>query len=359
VGEELRSVASMLVLTLLIFSLISKAASVTPNGELNITKLSSEIPDPSSFSNVTIHEGDLIVGNSTELLIENCLFNVTGNLRISEKARVVIRNASLVLNWNASQPLERTGWRTRHIVVENNSRLEVSECDIILTGEGLATEYCGFLLFDQAFVNLTLTNFTHKWGKGEVIYLYGASTLEMNHVKLSTIGSNQWGQMVKSWILGYNKVDIHSRSSIIDGIEFFGNCTADLYSLEVEFFQTDHSDCSQIKVYDSKIKELKTGIGTASSIWLENCTIGTLQILGNSQTWLHNSLEVENYYSNDGKVFIVWDLPFIGQLSIPYLWAPFIIPIIVTIIMSVVILLFVIKYLRTKRKSMVDIQESV
>ena len=183
----------------------------------------------------------------------------------------------------------------------------------------------------------------------------------MNQVSLSTFDSSQWYvSKIASGIICYDQVLILARSSIVDSIYFLsGNCSAYFWSSEIETFEVIFDDHSEIEIFDSTFETLSTWSDSSTSIWLENCTIETLVIRGNSHVWLHNSLVVEDYYLRGDYVFAVWDLPFIGHLSVPFLWAPFIIPIIVTIIGSVVILLFVIKYLRAKRKSMVDIQEPV
>jgi hypothetical protein len=45
--------------------------------------------------NVTIHEGDLIINGTQTYVIENCTYIQRGNIRVSDSARVKVRNAIL------------------------------------------------------------------------------------------------------------------------------------------------------------------------------------------------------------------------------------------------------------------------
>ncbi len=352
--------ASVFVLILLIFNLISKATTVQHKEEPTTMKLSSELSRSYSFGNVTTHEGDLIVGNTSELLIENCLFNITGKLIISGEARVVVRNTLFISYWNVSEQPDYSSagnpWRTRHIIVKNNAKLRVFNCDFMFYRRIAESVRCSILLFDQADVNITSASFIHKEGDGEGIFLYNASRLHMDKVSMSTYeGTSFWDRIYypKSGVWIFGEAEIQAQNSDIDVISFIGNSTSAFHSIVVEFFRTSRDAYSKISVFDSEIDNLWT-YGSHSSIWLENCTVNDLVAERNAKVWLYNSFEQNDHLPSKGEVFVVWDIPLLGQLSIPCIWAPYIIPVIVAIPITSVVLLIAFKLLNSRRKPIVD-----
>jgi hypothetical protein len=268
---------------------------------------------------------------------------------------VAIRNALFISNWNVSAQadlLEGYAWRTRHIIVEDDGRLEIFDCDLVFTqripGESL---YCGLLLFDRAIVNVTQANFVHESGGGEFIYLHNTSQLRMADVALSTYNPGERYFHPKSGIWSYDEADVQAQGSLVDEIRFYGNCTARFNALQVEEIQTGNSDGSQLKAFDSTVDELSTWPSARSSIWLDNCTIGDLVIRGDATVWLHNSLEVDDSIPSSGEILVLWDVPLIGQVAIPHGWAPYMLPAIAASLMVVVALASVILFLKARKRS--------
>jgi hypothetical protein len=90
------------------------------------------------LENVTNYYGDLIIKDHETLSLENCIFNITGKLVISDHAQAIINNCRFVSYWNETEKpdtpsqTDTTNWRTRQIIVQNLSRLDITNSEILL-----------------------------------------------------------------------------------------------------------------------------------------------------------------------------------------------------------------------------------
>jgi hypothetical protein len=340
-GNSVKGLVALLLLAVLCSSLPT-VVGPQPIGEVGLAELQFEMPDPAAFDNVTVHEGDLLVGDDSTLMIENCLFNISGTLIVRGTGRVVIRNALFASKVDVGLPADLVNgrlWRTRHIVVEEDGQLEASDCDFVFLRKFpiVDPDACGFLLFDQAVVTLTRANFIPGHTPPEFLYLYNNSRLQMENVVLSTFNPGDRYTHPNSGVWSWDEAALYVQSSVLDEIIFLGNCTARLHALQTEYIQTSNRDTSQIRAFDSTIDQLFTWPSSRSRIWLENSTVGDLMIQTGSTVWLHNSLETKDYHDSKGAVFIVWDIPLIGQLAIPYGWAPYVLPTIAVLLIGAIV----------------------
>lgn len=318
------------------------------------------------FQNVTVHEGDLIIGDNATFLIENCQFNLTGKLIIEDRAEVVICNATFISNWNTSEVPEKFGtepWRTRHIIVENQAKLTVLNSELILSATyPWHGEYHSVLLYGHATANITKSKVTYVNGPGDCIYAYNDSKLWMKDVTLSAFTpETPWYehlQYPKCYLLAYYRSEAEVQNSTIDRAYVNGNCTVHFFDSNAEYFE-GHS--SRINITDSSMSQL---MFWGSNVWLTNTTIGTLTSRTNSkirlihcvaeevsagdksEVWLLDSSVKELH--GKSRVWVVWDWPLFGQVSIPYTWAPYVVPVIAIALASPLIAIMALLFLRSR-----------
>jgi hypothetical protein len=326
----------------------------------------SQIDIGSHFQNSSIHEGNLTIGGNATFLIENCQFNLTGKLIVKDAAEVIIRNATFISNWNTSEEPERGGGgteyrRTRHLIVENQAKLTVLNSDLILNtsyplGDPRRWVSHAFILYDQAIMNITGSKIIYTNGNGDVIYAYSTSKLWMRDITMSTFKpENTYDtNYPKSALVTYDRSEAEVQNSTIDEVGVYGNCTVNFSNSSVEYFQT-MSDSSRVSITDSTISQLRI-FGPDSKVWLTNTSIEELVVRGNSKVWLHDSSIKENW-GWKSRIWVVWDWPLFGQVSIPYTWAPYIVPVIVTAITSTLIAITVAFLFLRRRKRREEITE--
>jgi len=293
------------------------------------------------FQNVTIHEGDITIGNNDTFLIENCQFNLTGKLIISDTAEVIIRSATFISNWNTSEEIEKLGahpWRIRHVIVEKQAKLTVLNSELIFSASLCPWhgEYHSLILYDQATVNVTESKVTYVNGGGDCIYAYNDSRLWMKDVTISTFKPEnptyQPPTYPKSGLVASGRPEVNVKNSTVDEVYVEGNCTVNMSNSNIEYWTIYGS--SRVNIIGSTISQL--GIyDPDSNIWLIDTAVKRL-IAHYSKVWLHNS-SVEEIHIYKAKVWVVWNLPLFGQVAVPYAWAPYIFPVIALVITSIAI----------------------
>ena len=120
------------------------------------------------LENVTNYYGDLIIKDHETLSVENCIFNITGKLVISDHAQAIINNCRFVSYWNETEKpdtpsqTDTTNWRTRQIIVQNLSRLDITNSEILLlVPPAQRTSTHAIVAYDQA--NITMVNSSLTW----------------------------------------------------------------------------------------------------------------------------------------------------------------------------------------------------
>jgi len=311
------------------------------------------------FQNVTVHEGDIVVGNNEIFLIENCQFNLTGRLILRDRAEVIIHNAKFISYWNTSEEWEgAVPWRTRHVIAEDEASFTVSNSELIFSAAYYwKTAYHGLLLYDQATANLTKSKITHLNGKGDVLYAHNDSKLWIRDVTLSTFNPREWGAYhpPKSGVVIFGRSGVEVQNSTIDKVYVQGNCTFNVSSSNVESLES-MKDSSNIRITDSNISQISIW-GPTSRVRLTNTSTETLSVRRHSKVWLFDS-SIKEIWGKD-KVWVVWDWPLFGQVSIPYELAPYIIPIIAIATTSSLIAVIVAFLLLRRRRRRVEIAEEI
>lgn len=357
----LRSRYRMPVIALLVLLVVMAVVflSVIPNlgGGVSITWEPDKYVTPhlGPFRNVTTHKGNITIGGKDRFLIENCQFDLTGKLVIKDRAEVIIRNAMFISNCSEGA-LEHLGahpWRTRNFIVEDQGKLTVLDSQLIFCAYLYPwhAEYHGLLLYDQAVVNITDSKFTYVNGRGETVYAYNSSKLWMKNVTVSTfqpvIPLPYRTYQIKDAIAVFDQSEVEVQSSLIDEVYIQGNCTVDFSSSNVEYWRIIH-DSSTVNIKDSVILQLEY-FGPNSNVWLTNATIKHLMSRG--KVWLQDS-SIKEMYARKANVWVIWDLPLFGQMTAPYTWAPYMLPVIIFTIILVAIAVWSVRIHSRSTKSL-------
>lgn len=362
----------------------------------------------SQFQNVTIHEGDVTVKNNETLVIEDCQFNLTGKLVIKNEAEVIIRNARFISNWNLSEEidyLDQSPFRTSHVIVEHQAKLTVLDSELIFSAALYPWhgEYHHLIIHDQATLNITKSKITYVNGVGDYIWASDDSKLWVEEAIISTFNPrNQPGpypQYPKNGLLISEQSQVKVQNSTIDviflgsylDVIFLGTYNAEkmsttnvtLSSSKIEWLVTINdnssasivtSNLSKVTIYgpNSNVRLANVTLdeltirGNSSmwmidsiaeaviasqnpKVWLTNASVERLVAYGNSKFWLHNSAIKQIPYTHG--IWIVWDWPLFGQVTVLYAWAPYVVPVIVaasTVTLITVIALFFLR--RRKRR---------
>lgn len=263
-------------------------------------------------------------------------------------------------------------WRTRHIIVENQAKLTVVNSELIFSATyPWHTEYHALLLYDHVTANITKSKVTYVNGKGDAIYAFNYSKLWIKDVTISTHKpENMYSpyRYPKSGLVTFGRSEVEVQNSTIDEVYALGDCTVDFSNSNVEYFDTTH-DSSRVNITDSTISQFEI-YGPDSKVWLTNTTIGTLMARSNSKIWLiHCVAEIVNAIDKSGvwlldssvkeivhtnRVWIVWEWPLFGQITVPYDWAQNILPVFALTIalIAIIVLLFL-----RRRKRRVQVTE--
>jgi len=316
-----------------------------PDSELGIGSVSEP-------QEVIVREGDLIVGNNETLLIEDSQFNITGKLVITDNASVTIRDSRFISVWNFSEEPEdhrEYPFRTKHITLRNRARLEVVKSELVFNAT--LEKYHGLTGYDQAFINIIESKVTYLNANGDVISVYNSSKLWMKNSELSTQQPENLPlrepEYFKSAVLAFDESEVHIVDSVIDEI---------------------HAHNHELSLSDSSVENLVSW-SDASDLWLTNSTIKMLTSFRNAsillkdsrvkwlraedgQIWLDNCSVEELYPKDKAKIWVVWNLPLLGKISVPYAWSFYVVPsVIIIIAASIAIVVILIARKRKKSKS--------
>jgi parallel beta-helix repeat protein len=356
------------------------------------------------FPNVTYYSGDLIVNGSQTLLIDNCEFDITGRLIISDQAQVSIRNCTFISNWNLSEEPDLVDpgisagyyWRTRQIIVESNGKLNISDSNImLLTPTNISyyyqvqpggVYYHAIAAYDEA--EITMTNSTLSWNGNwqesgnSGVYLYDNSSLVLSNSSISTfqnpIGPEDYEALAgtaKNFVFALNTTAVYASDSIIDEVYTNqyanpGNTTIQLTNSTGDYIEIDGST-SYVHLTNSTIGWILSY--ATAHVWLNNSTVtayiddedrtqesfyslsnskvGTLYPYGEIQ--LDNSKVTTFDPQTARAVYVVWHLPLLGQVLIPYALAPYVIPILIVLLIAFsatgIMLTFHFKHRRTEQ----------
>lgn len=312
--------------------------------------------------NATSHFGDIVVEHNDTLLIQDCQFNQAGKLTIKDNAEVTISNATFISNWNPNETPAEPYLRTNNLILQNQAKLTIVNSELILSANASypTDEHC-IIVGDEAVVNITDSKISYSDGLGDYIICRNNSRVWMRNVVMSTFYPvSYYGEYPKSGLIMEDQSQAEVQNSILDGAFIHqevnsssnqSNCTIDINASKLEYLEIDGPDFSSVKI--------------------SNSTVSGIHIFGHSNVRLTNSTVVELYHGDDASfvlfdssiqniygyfvdaysnMWVVWELPLFGQVEIPYAWAPYVIPAIVTSMIIVFLAVGLALFLNARRR---------
>lgn len=311
--------------------------------------------------NTTSHLGDILVEHNGTLLIQDCQFNQTGKLIIKDNAEVTISNATFISNWNPNETPDEAYWRTKNLILQNQSKLTIVNSELILSANAsYKRDEHSIIIGDEAIVNITDSKISYSDGLGDYVYCRNDSKVWMRNVVMSTFYPvSYYGDYPKSGLSIEDQSHAEVQNSTLDYLSIGqtadswggrSNCTVDIGTSKFEYLQTYGTDFSNVEISSSNISRLDIN-GQDSSVRLTNTTIGELnKHYDDAKIVLFDSSIQNIYVYAFSNIWVVWQLPLFGQVQIPYAWAPYIIPALVTSVAIVFLILGLALFLNARRK---------
>jgi hypothetical protein len=309
--------------------------------------------------NATSHLGDIVVEHNETLFIQNCQFNQTGKLILRDNAEVTINNATFISNWNPNERPDEPYWRTKNVILQNQSRLTIVNSELILCANASYNrdEHC-IIVDDDAIVNVTDSKISFSDGSGDYIRGRNNSRIWLRNVLLSTfLPVSFYGDSHKSGLeledqsqaeIYNSTLDDAGVGQTVDSSGAQSNCTLDIDASKLELLQVGGTDFSNVKLSSSKVSRLDVN-GQGSSVRLTNTTVGVLYNFASARLVLSES-SVQDIQYGFSNMWVVWELPLFGQVEIPYTWTPYLIPAIVTSVVIVFVIVGSALFFNARRK---------
>ncbi|MDI9577935.1 MAG: carboxypeptidase-like regulatory domain-containing protein [Thermoproteota archaeon] len=132
-------------IALLLFTFASTVFSWAPiaSADNESSLLSPQEASTVGQQNITMHTGDLVLGNNDVLLIKDAQLNLKGNLVMSGNSILILDNGVLYPDFEKGQYSYKL-YENSKIVMQNNSKIESLIFD--------------FILYDNAGINITESN---------------------------------------------------------------------------------------------------------------------------------------------------------------------------------------------------------
>jgi hypothetical protein len=211
-----------------------------------------------------------------------------------------------------------------------------------------------------------MTNSTLSWNgdpwesANSGVYLYDNSSLVLSNSSISTfqhpISPDAIERdAVKNFAFALNTTAIYASNSVID--EVYGNqyanpanttiqlvnCTGDYIEIDASTSYVRLTNSTMIWILSYSTAHFWLNNSTVTQIWDEDRTQGSFYSLVNSKVGtfypygeirLDNS-KVTTFDAQSARaVYVVWHLPLLGQVFIPYAIAPYVIPIFIVLIIA-------------------------
>lgn len=301
-------------------------------------------------------EGDIVVKSGT-YLIENTTLNLTGRITASNDATILIRNATLLLT-TLGETVFQDG-----IVLADRSRLIVQNASIILKSANIPAEP-HITVGDEATVNITDSELLSR--NAFVISRQNArtyincsemgSTVDPGYFGVRTEG-NSSAKIQESElhsVVASESSSVFVSDSIIERVFADENGLIEIENSRVKAGVTFVHN-SQLRVLNSTIDHIST-YGNSTAL-LTDVSTTRVEVRDSSAVWLIDSNAEEIDVSEQGKVYVGWQLPLLGIIAIPRSWLPILQGIAILAAIVLIIALVVFLNRRWKRRRLQKSEE--
>ena len=192
---------------------------------------------------------------------------------------------------------------------------------------------------------------------GDAIYAANSSRLRITNSDLST---HRYVERLKtmeptpgSGIVSNDNSNVYVENSLLDITYFEDNSTVSLLNVNVTDWYSFGDRSPTINVTSSRIERIHVWCSANiyltdvvadnldarvnCSVWATKCTFGRVYAAFGADVWLFENKAQKMKTYNKGDIWIVYSLPLFGRITISYIYAPYIFPVIALVITSIVI----------------------
>jgi hypothetical protein len=284
-----------------------------------------------------LHEGDLIVSGDEKLTIENCEYQLIGNIIVKDDAILTIRNVIFNQTTNQYLPENITSDIPANIVVENqacffliNTTLMIpqnvtsrilaqNEAKIYITGSKIENvkydasvwSIDSSLLYIQNSIMRRAKEDVEKTVEMTVIVCTDHSEVHIENVTFDRVTVYQ-----------HSKVFIQ-RSTLKEAVRIFDSPTVQVTGSIIYGYVTAEGNPilyirSSIIRYGNSTTEPSISASentTSADIWLIHMNVAKVIAGGNSKVRLIDAFVKDLYLYDNAALFVGWDLPLFGPVA--------------------------------------------
>jgi hypothetical protein len=328
-----------------------------------------------------VNEGDLIVGGNEKLTIEDCEYQLIGNIIVKDDAALTIKNAIFNQTTDQYLPENVSADIPANIVVENRASLFLINTTLMIpqnaTSRILVQNEAKIYIADSSIENfrydvsiwaidrslLYIENSIMRRAKEDVGYwTVEARTVVCNdysevHVENSTFD--------RAAVYLSSRVFIE-RSHLKDAVRIFDSPTVQVTGSIIDGYVTAEGSPilyirSSIIGYGNSTTEPYISASkstTSADIWLIHMNVETVIAGGSSKVRLIDASVKDLHMYDNAALFVGWDLPLFGPVAFPSELA-FIIQLIALNLLAVTIIVVIFVVLRKLRRRRLNEPESL
>lgn len=264
--------------------------------------------------------GNIIIKDNATLIIRDSIFNQTHacdriGIVVKNRACLIITNATLIINKDCSNPTT-----LKDIMLQERATLTVVDSSITNPKSD-----CYIYSIDNSVVNIDNSSIAGS---------EGARLVTNDYSEVRIRGSNL--SRVVAW--GSSTVSIEN-SILSDTLKTYNNCTIRVSASSLR----DVSAYGSPKLYfrNSNIRG-NVVAGMNSNVWLIRTLAQNVSAGGDSNVWLIDASAEALYEFEKATVFVGWDLPLLGPVSVHHTLVSVVrIIVIIAVAVTVSITLFV------------------
>jgi len=325
-----------------------------------------------------VNEGDLIIGGNEKRTIEDCEYQLIGNIIVKDDATLIIKNA--IFNQTGRYvPMEIPIGNTPtsvNIVVENRASLFLTNTTLIIsqniTSRILVRNEAKMYIADSS-----VENFKYDVS----IWAIDASLLYIENSMMRRAKENATSWTVESCVVlchHYSEVHIENstfdratvygssrvfieRSTLKDAVRIFDSPTVQVVDSTIGYVTAEGSPILFIRssIIGSYINALQDT--TSADIWLIHMTVEKVVARGSSKVRLIDASVKNLQMDGNAALFVGWDLPLFGPVAFSPALA-FVIQLVALNLLAaiIIIVLFVlIRKLRKRHLSKIEVLKKV
>lgn len=306
-----------------------------------------------------INEGDLIVGGNETRTIEDCEYQLIGNIIVKDDATLIIKNA--IFNQTGRYvPADIPA----NIVVKDRASFFLTNTTLIIsqnvTSRILVQNEAKMYIADSSIENFKYD--VSIWAiDNSLVYIENSvmrrAKEDIGHwvVETCTVVCDHYSEVhIKN--LAFDRATVYQsskvfieRSTLKDAVRIFDSPTVQVIGSIIGYVTAEGSPLLYIRssIIESDITASENT--TSADIWLIHMTVERVIAGGSSKVRLIDASVKDLYIYGNAALFVGWDLPLFGPVAFPSAYA-FVIQLIALNLLAATIIIVVFVMLRKLRK---------